>query len=96
MSFIKTFFGVIQPERAARKRLAQAKMDLVENECALEYYQASVPMLKARIARIEAELRDDTSGSGTRAAPRSAVPADHVDASMRVPNLSPAFRTRAN
>lgn len=50
------FFSDYSPEREARKRLTQAKLDLVENECALEYYGASVPMLKARIARIEADL----------------------------------------
>jgi hypothetical protein len=44
------------PEREKQKRLTQAELDLVENECALEYYSASVPMLKARVERLRAEL----------------------------------------
>jgi vacuolar-type H+-ATPase subunit I/STV1 len=51
-------FTDYSPERETRRKLTEARLTLVDHECNREYYSASVPMLKERITRLEAELRD--------------------------------------
>jgi uncharacterized small protein (DUF1192 family) len=57
-------FTDYSPERETRKKLTQARLTLVENECNREYFTASCAMLKERIARLESELARTSDGSG--------------------------------
>lgn len=71
LGFIREYldsFRTQTPERKVATLLNQAKLDLVEAEAFLEKYKADVPMLKARIARIEAEQKIAAITAGTRPA----------------------------
>ena len=49
----------LTPDRMRRKLRDEAQRDLVEVEKWLEYYRAMRPMLRARIARLNAEIGDE-------------------------------------
>jgi hypothetical protein len=62
MSAISKVFDLFRdacPERESKKRLTHAKLTLLEAECNLDYYSANVAMLKARISRLESELKGE-------------------------------------
>jgi hypothetical protein len=44
------------PQRVATSQLAEAKLQLIQAEAQIEYYSALVPMLKARVKRLELYL----------------------------------------
>ena len=54
-SKIVGFFMDYSPERETNKALTQARLLLVDHKCMQEYYNASVPMLENRVARLEGE-----------------------------------------
>jgi hypothetical protein len=56
MSIISKLIDAFRPynhERATANKLAEARMALVEHECAREYHSATCSMLKTRILRLE-------------------------------------------
>jgi len=77
MSAISKFFDLFRdacPERESKKRLTHAKLTLLEAECNLDYYSANVAMLKARIVRLESELK----GAAAESRPeRTSIQAPH-------------------
>jgi hypothetical protein len=73
VSKILDLFRDYSPERESKKRLSQARLTLVEAECNLEFYTASVSMLKERIKRLEGEIAPEAD---TRPA-RTSIQAPH-------------------
>jgi hypothetical protein len=59
-------FTDYSPERETRRKLTESRLTLVDHECNREFYNASVPMLKERIKRLEAELEQAEHGKPAR------------------------------
>ncbi|RKP44737.1 hypothetical protein [Pararobbsia silviterrae] len=52
-------FAMKDPRSESKFKLHEARFTLVEHKCALEFYRSSVPMLEARIARLQSEIEAD-------------------------------------
>jgi hypothetical protein len=75
------------PERETKKAAHQTRLLLVDHKCKQEYYNASVPMLEKRLARLEAELDDAESGKAVRIH-------THIQSPAPAQTFHPAFNFR--
>lgn len=67
MTMLKLFWRTITMQRSRvellQKHLEEAEIDLAQHEHHLEYYQAVVPMVQGRIARLKDQIRIETAES---------------------------------
>lgn len=80
---ILDLFRTPDPERQKRKHLALAKLQLTEAEIAVEDYTAHREKLKARVARLEAELGFDRPARSSIQAPHPGPSKEELSASAK-------------